>query len=187
MYKRKNGWTCCSIGDIRNLSDIAFPPDTSKLTFNNPFFNQSVDILSTLTCLTHLSFEYNFNRPLDNLLRHLPNLTYLYVYGSFNQPLTYLPPNLTHLRLSDNFNQQKIIAPQTLTHLRLCLRHNTIERIINIEDLYNLQVIYTNTMRCADVYPYTYYMLDCNVSETLDRCIINTKNLLIKQTAFYDT
>lgn len=171
--------------------DTSLSSDIYKISFYDGYGDRLLDKFSKYTWLTHLKFDYYFNRSLDNLLRHLQNLTYLYLIGIFNQPITYLPPTLTHLRLSDHFNQQLHIIPSTLTHLRINLGKNTIEQMINIGDLYNLQVIclpntHLHGYKHTNILSYAYYLLVCDILEAYNRCVINRHNLQIKQTPFYD-
>eukprot|EP01112_Ceratiomyxa_fruticulosa_P014284 TRINITY_DN4079_c0_g1_i5.p1 TRINITY_DN4079_c0_g1~~TRINITY_DN4079_c0_g1_i5.p1 ORF type:complete len:282 (-),score=41.90 TRINITY_DN4079_c0_g1_i5:7-852(-) len=76
-----------------------------------------------LKTITHLSFDTDFNEPIDNLLPH--SVVYLNFRTTFNQSINYLPPNLTSLKLSDFFNQPiSNMLPLKLTHLQFGLRFN---------------------------------------------------------------
>src|SRR3990170_3444586 len=70
--------------------------------------------------LTHLTFGYGFNQPLQQGI--FPNsLTHLIFGFNFNQPLQQgvLPNFLTHLTFGDGFNQslQQGVLSNSLTHL----------------------------------------------------------------------
>jgi hypothetical protein len=97
--------------NLRPDEDISWPSRLTHLTFGY-WFNQPVDHLPA--SLTHLEFGYWFDQPVD----HLPaSLTQLTLRGRFNQPVDRLPASLTHLTLKGRFNQPVDHLPASLTHL----------------------------------------------------------------------
>jgi hypothetical protein len=63
--------------------------------------------------LTHLTFGYKFNQPVDNLPKGLTHLTFGYY---FNQPVDNLPKNIYLLKL-DCFNNNNFIIPKNVKEL----------------------------------------------------------------------
>ena len=83
----------------------------THLTFGF-YFNQPVDSLPQ--SVTHLTFSYSFNQPVDSLPE---SVTHLAFGVSFSQPVNSLPKNVTHLTFGNRFNQPVNSLPESVTHL----------------------------------------------------------------------
>ncbi len=70
--------------------------------------------LSKLTNLRSLTFDSDFNQPVDNLPDTLTSLTF---DSDFNQPVDKLPSTLTSLTFDHDFNQSVDNLPSTLKSL----------------------------------------------------------------------
>jgi len=88
-----------------------FPISITHLTFGF-HFNLPVDAFPPN--LTHLTTGGKFNQLIDNLPQ---STTHLSLWGDFNRPIDHLPPNLTHLYLGTSFNQPVDSLPQKITLL----------------------------------------------------------------------
>ena len=113
--------THLSIG-IHALAHIAMPMSLTHLRICDESLIGNVESVSINLpqTLTHLEFEYFFNRPLAGL--HWPEtLTHLMFGATFNQSLqsVHLPNALTHLVFGDHYNKplQRVRLPASITHL----------------------------------------------------------------------
>ena len=109
------------LGKIQFVYPLLYFDTTSltHLTFDDEFDQPLNNSLPK--SLTHLIFGKYFNQPLGDSLKYLIHLTHLdFSHSMFNQPiddsLKYLK-NLTHLTSSYYFNQSINNLPNSLTHL----------------------------------------------------------------------
>jgi hypothetical protein len=98
-------------GCNKPVKDVHWPSHLTHLTFQW-FLNQPVDCLPA--SLAHLTFGMFFNQPVDRLPASLTHLTFGYC---FDQPVDCLPASLTHLTFGHDFDQPVDRLPASLTHL----------------------------------------------------------------------
>eukprot|EP01080_Neovahlkampfia_damariscottae_P013071 gene13071-8278_t len=99
---------------VRNQARFKSPhlQNISHLLFD---FNFNKPLSKLPESLTHLEFGFYFNQPVDNLPQ---SLTHLEFGERFNQPVDNLPKTLTYLEFGDDFNQKVDNLPQSLKHLK---------------------------------------------------------------------
>lgn len=119
-----------------NDSKILYTDIFSKIYYMGDYETELVNVIINTNdkpeiikdffmCLTHITFDIFFNKPLGNSLNNFINLTHLKFGFNFNQPLGNSLDNLkklTHLTFGSNFNQQlgnSLNNLKNLTHLNL--------------------------------------------------------------------
>ena len=117
LYVKKNYSIDTSIYNNNYINKI--PYVLTHLTINN-LNDLELYKSNKSSSLTHLTFGYKFNHPVEELI--LPqSLTHLTFGSRFNQPVNniHLPSSLTHLKFGQDFNRpvEELILPSSLTHL----------------------------------------------------------------------
>lgn len=104
------------------LPYLSLPSSLIHLSFDRDF-NHPVD-LSYLSRLSHLSFDlsYHFNHTLENKLP--PSLTHLSLSNDYNFPIIDLPPKLIYLNFGEAYSHSLPLLPSSITHLILGYRFN---------------------------------------------------------------
>ena len=141
------------------LTEVTFPSDIHKITFNIRF-NQEVNNLLP-NHVTKITFNFAFNRDISKLPI---NLKYLYLGYTFNQELNNLPVSLKCLSTSGSFKR-------SISKLPKCLVILYINRIIHSLNPYLYHLIKFH------IYNYEYHK---HTNIMIDRCRVNKHNKHIR-------
>lgn len=114
------------IKNVRNTDYIKNMPNLTHLIFDYSF-DKSIDNLRCNQSITHIKFGMQFNQSVDKLPL---NLTHINFGWGFNQTTDNLPSKITSIIFGDIFNRPINYLPQRVTHLTLGMSFNqSIERL----------------------------------------------------------